>query len=344
MRMKLTESPTFAKLKAAGAQTQAPYAEAFGQWKNLKLVLVALVAVMSAQGAAWYAAFFYAEQVFLERFMKVAPSTGAELLLAMTVASAPLYIFFGWLSDKVGRKWVIWSGMTLALVAFFPAFHALTPLANPALAAAQARTPVVVVADPAGCSLQFDILGKKTFATSCDLAKTALANAGVSYRNQAASAGTLARVEIGQRVVVSREGVGLPAPALKAAAADVKARIAMGLREAGYPLMADPARVNFWGLFGVLMIFVIAATALYGPQAAALVELFPARIRYTALSLPYHIGTGWVGGFLPVTAFAIVTATGNIYAGLWYPVIFTGLSVVSLPFLLPETRKRSIEG
>ncbi len=343
MRLKLTESPAFAKLKAAGGETRAPYAEAFGQWKNLKVVLVALVAVMSAQGAAWYAAFFYIEQVFLERFLKVAPATGTLLLLAMSVASAPLYIFFGWLSDRVGRKWVMWGGMTLALVAFFPASHAMTALANPALAVAQARTPVVVIADPARCSLQFDILGKRTFATACDLAKTALANAGVSYVNQAAPAGTVARVRIGQRVMVSREGAGLAAPALKSAAEDVKARIAAGLKAAGYPKQADPARVNAWGLFGVLMIFVVAATALYGPQAAALVELFPTRIRYTALSLPYHVGTGWVGGFLPVTAFAIVTATGNIYSGLWYPVIFTGLSVVTLPFLLPETRRRSIE-
>jgi MFS family permease len=343
MRLRLTESPAFAKLKATGAQARAPFVESFGQWRHLKLVLVALIAVMSAQGAAWYAAFFYVEQVFLERFLKVAPATGAELLLAMTVASAPLYIFFGWLSDRVGRKWVMWSGMTLALVAFFPAFHALTPLANPALAAAQARTPVVVIADPARCSLQFDVLGKRTFSTSCDMAKTALANAGVSYANQAAPPGTLARVQIGTQVVVSREGAGLSAAALKAAARDVNTRVTSGLREGGYPATADPSRVNFWGVLGVLMVFVIAATALYGPQAAALAELFPMRIRYTALSLPYHVGTGWIGGFLPVTAFAIVTATGNIYAGLWYPVIFTGLSVVTLPFLLPETRQRSIE-
>jgi len=343
MRLKLTESPAFATLKAAGAQTRAPYAEAFGQWRNLKIVLIALIAVMSAQGAAWYAAFFYVEQVFLERFLKIAPATGTLLLLAMSVASAPLYIFFGALSDRVGRKWVMWGGMTLALVAFFPASHVLTRLANPALAVAQARTPVVVIADPARCSLQFDILGKRTFATSCDLAKTALANAGVSYANEAAPPGTVARVRIGAAVIVSREGAGLAAPALTAAAGDVKTRIAAGLAAAGYPRTADPARVNVWGLFGVLMIFVVAATALYGPQAAALVELFPTRIRYTALSLPYHVGTGWVGGFLPVTAFAIVTATGNIYSGLWYPVIFTGLSVVTLPFLLPETRRRSIE-
>jgi hypothetical protein len=343
MRLKLTESPTFAAMKAKGGEAQAPYAEAFGQWKNLKLVLIALVAVMSAQGAAWYTLFFYAEQVFLERFLKLAPLTGTQLLIAITVASAPLYVFFGWLSDKVGRKWVIWGGMTLALVAFFPGFRALTHLANPALEAAQAKTPVVVIADPARCSLQFDIVGKAKFTTACDLAKTALSNAGVSYDNRAAPAGSSAQVRIGDIVVQSRDATGLTPVAQKAVAEDVRVRLMKALTAAGYPAKADPAQVNFWGLFSVLMVFVVACTALFGPIASTLVELFPTRIRYTAMSLPYHIGTGWVGGFVPVTAFAIVTATGNIYSGLWYPVVFTGISVLTLPFLLPETRGRSID-
>ncbi len=344
MRLKLTESPAFQALKDAGARAKAPYAEAFGQWRNLKIVLIALIAVMCGQGAAWYTLFFYAEQVFLERFLKIAPATGTALLIAISVASAPLYVLFGALSDRVGRKWVMWSGMTLALVAFFPGFHALTHLANPALEAAQARTPVVVVADPARCSPQFDLLGKAKFVTSCDIAKTTLSNAGVSYDNQAAPAGAVARVKIGADVVLSREASGLPAAAQKAAAWDVKSRLMAGLADAGYPATADPARVNFWGLFGVLMIFVVACTALFGPIAIALVELFPTRIRYTAMSLPYHIGAGWIGGFMPVTAFAIVTVTGNIYSGLWYPAIFTAISVFTLPFLLPETKNRSMEG
>ena len=343
IRLKLTESPAFAALKARGGQSKAPYAEAFGQWKNLKVVLIALVAIMCAQGAAWYTLFFYAEQVFLERFLKVAPVTGTQLLIAITIASQPLYVVFGWLSDKVGRKWVMWAGMSLALVAFFPGFRALTHLANPALEAASARTPVVVIADPARCSLQFDIVGKASFATSCDIAKSALSNAGISYANQAAPAGALARVSIGGRIVESREASGLSAAAIKAAAEDVKGRLAAALAAAGYPAKADPTRLNFWGLFGVLMIFVVACTALFGPISSTLVELFPTRIRYTAMSLPYHIGTGWVGGFVPVTAFAIVTATGNIYAGLWYPVIFTGLSVLTLPLLLKETRGRPLD-
>jgi MFS family permease len=344
MRLKLSESPVFAALKAEGARAAAPWSEAFGRWPNLKLVLIAFVAIMSAQGAAWYLAFFYIEQVFLERFMKLAPVTGEQLLILMTVVSAPLYVFFGWLSDKVGRKWVMWGGMALALAAYVPAFHLAAHFANPALESAQRATPVVVIADPARCSLQFDIIGNAKFVTACDLAKSALSNAGVSYANETAPSGSLAAVKIGQSVVPSRDGAGLSAPALKAAAADVQSRLAAALTSAGYPAKADPARVNFWGLFGVLMVFVIACTALYGPIAAALVELFPARIRYTAMSLPYHLGTGWVGGFVPVSAFAIVTATGNIYAGLWYPVVFTALSVLTLPFLVPETRGRPIGG
>jgi MFS family permease len=342
MRLKLSESPVFAALEREGTRVQAPLTEAFGRWGNLKLVLISFVAIMSAQGAAWYLVFFYAEQVFLERFMKVPALTGEELLIAITVASAPLYIFFGWLSDKVGRKWVMWGGMTLALVAFFPAFHLMAKLANPALVAAQEATPVTVVADPARCSLQFDITGKAKYVTSCDIAKNVLSNAGVSYANAAAPAGSLAVVKVGGQAVASREGSGLSPADEKAAAKDVSTRVDAALKAAGYPAKADPARLNFWGLLGVMMIFVVACTALYGPIATALVELFPARIRYTALSLPYHVGTGWVGGFVPVTAFAIVTATGDIYAGLWYPVIFTALSVVTLPFLLPETRGRPI--
>jgi MFS family permease len=342
IRLGLTESPAFARMKAEGGRTNAPYAEAFGRWKNLRLVLIALVSIMFAQGAAWYTLFFYAEQVFLERFMKLAPLTGTKLLIAITIASAPLYVFFGWLSDRVGRKWIMWGGMSLALVAFFPGFRALTHLSNPALEAAQARTPVVVIADPARCSLQFDILGKAKFVTACDIAKTALANAGVSYSNQAAPPGALAVVRIGEAVVPSKSAAGLTPAAQKVVAEGVRVQLMKALATAGYPAKADPARVNFWGLFGVLMIFVVACTALFGPIATTLVELFPTRIRYTAMSLPYHVGTGWVGGFVPVTAFAIVTATGDIYAGLWYPVIFTGISALTLPLLVPETRGRSM--
>ena len=343
MRLKLSESPSFLALKEADNHAKAPLAEAFGNWPNLKLVLIAFISLMSAQGAVWYTVFFYTEQVFLERFMKIDPVTGTGLLIAVTTASAPLYILFAWISDKVGRKWVMWFGMCLALGAFFPGFHALARFANPALESAQARTPVIVAADPARCSLQFDITGKAKFVTSCDIAKSLLANTGVSYVNRAAPAGAVAQVRIGRLAVPSVEGLGLPGPALKAATAKVKAALARALAEAGYPTAADPADVNLPGLFAVMMVLATAATALFGPIATTLVELFPMRIRYTAMSLPYHVGTGWVGGFVPVTAFAIVTATGNIYAGLWYPVVFTAISAVALPLLLPETRGRRID-
>lgn len=341
MRLKLSESPSFERLKAAGQQTKAPFAEAFGQWGNLKLVLLSLFAFMSAQGAVWYTAFFYT-QIFLERFLKVAPATVNTLMICATIASAPLYVMFAWLSDRVGRKWVMWFGMTLALIAFFPGFQALTMAANPALAEAQRATPVVVVADPADCALQFDPVGRAQFVSACDIAKTSLANAGVSYDNQAAPAGAPAQVRVGQTIVVSIDGSQLSPDALKAARAEVDTQIREALSANGYPAAADPARTNLVAVFGILMIFVVAATALYGPMAATLVELFPTRVRYTAMSLPYHIGTGWVGGFVPFSAFAIVTATGNIYSGLWYPVIFTGISVVVCLFL-PETKGKPLD-
>ncbi|WP_369062515.1 MFS transporter [Caulobacter sp. 73W] len=342
MRLKLTESPSFQKLKAAGEETKAPFKEAFGEWKNLKLVLLAFFSMMSAQGGVWYTAYFYS-QVFLEKFLKVPATTVNAMIMVVTLASAPLYVFFGWLSDKVGRKWVMLGGMVLATALYFPGFHLLTQFANPAMAEAQQRTPVTVTADPAACSLQFDPVGKAAFVTSCDIAKTVLANGGISYGNEAAPAGTVASVRVGQTVIASVEGAGLSPAELKAAKAGVEGRIKAALAAAGYPAIADPARINLVGVFGVLMLFTVAATALYGPMAAALVELFPTRVRYTALSLPYHIGTGWVGGFLPFTAFAIVAASGNIYAGLWYGVFFTVLSAVTTLFFLPETNGRPLD-
>ena len=342
MRLKLSESPTFQKMHDEGGHSKAPYTEAFGRWPNLKLVLIALFAVMSAQGAVWYTAFFYT-QIFLEKFLKVEPATVNFLMIAATVASAPLYIIFGWLSDKVGRKPVMLAGMILALVAFFPGFHLLMQTANPDLARASSQTPIVVVADPATCSLQFDPVGKAVFSTACDIAKNTLANAGVSYDTQKAPAGTQAYVMIGSVSVASVDGVGLDKAGLKAVKTDVETRLKDALQAAGYPAKADPAKINIWGVFAVLMVFVVAATALFGPIASCLVELFPTRIRYTAMSLPYHIGTGWIGGFLPFTAFAIVASTGNIYSGLWYPVIFTAISVVCTLVFLPETRGRSLD-
>jgi MFS family permease len=342
MRLKLSESPAFAKLKAEGQECKAPYAEAFGRWSNLKLVLLALFAIMSAQGAVWYTAFFYV-QTFMERFLKAPPETITTLMLSATAVSAVGYVFFGWLSDRLGRKPVMLFGMTLMLVAYFPGFHMLAQTLNPALAEAEARTPVVVIADPADCSLQFDPVGKASFASSCDIAKGVLANAGVSYRNETGPAGQPAMVRVGMATITSADARGLSPDAAKAVRGSVEGRIKQGLARAGYPEKADPARMNLVGAFGVLLVFVIAATALYGPMAACLVELFPTRVRYTALSLPYHIGTGWVGGFVPFSAFAIVTAVGDIYSGLWFPVVFTAISVLTCLFLLHETKGRPLD-
>jgi MFS family permease len=264
-------------------------------------------------------------------------------MMVATAASAPLYVFFGWLSDRVGRKPVMLFGMILMLAAYFPGFHLLSQTLNPALAEAEAETPVTVISDPAQCSLQFDPVGKAAFVSSCDIAKSTLANAGVSYRNEPGAPGAPALVRVGDQAIPSTGAAGLSAPVAKAVKASVEGRIKQALVQAGYPAKADPARMNLLGAFGVLLVFVIAATALYGPIAACLVELFPTRVRYTALSLPYHIGTGWVGGFVPFTAFAIVTTVGDLYAGLWFPAVFTAISVVVCLALLPETRGRRLD-
>ncbi|MGZ3404244.1 MAG: MFS transporter [Phenylobacterium sp.] len=343
MRLKLSESPAFAAMKAAGEGSKAPYAESFGRWENLKIVLLALFGIMSAQGAVWYTAFFYV-QTFMGNFLKVDQPTINALLMAATAVSAVLYVVFGWLSDKVGRKPVMLAGMTLMLVAYFPGFHLLTATLNPALEDAQRRTPVTVIADPAECSLQFDPIGKASFTSSCDIAKNALANAGVSYRTEPGPPGQPAMVRVGMATIPSLDARGAPKDVAKVIKTTVEGHIKDGLAQAGYPAKADPGRMNLAGALGVLLVFVVAATALYGPIAACLVELFPTRIRYTAMSLPYNIGTGWIGGFVPFTAFAIVAAVGDIYAGLWYPFAFTLISVVTCLFLLPETRGRDLHG
>jgi MFS family permease len=342
MRLKLAESPAFAALKQAGEQSKAPYREAFGNWPNLKLVLVSLVAIMFAQGPAWYTVFFYA-QTFMERFLKVPPETINTLMLSATAVSAPLYVVFGWLSDRIGRKPVLLFGMGLMLVAYFPAFHLLSKTLNPALAEAQAAAPVTVVADPKDCSVQFDPVGKASFLSSCDIAKSTLTNAGVSYRTEVGPPGAPAIVRVGYQTVTSSDARGTPPDVAKALKTSIEGQIKTALTQAHYPDKADRKRMNLVGALGVLFVLVTAATALYGPIAATLVELFPTRIRYTALSLPYHIGTGWVGGFVPFVAFAIATTVGDIYSGLWYPAVFTGLATVVCLLLYPETKGRSLD-
>lgn len=341
IRLKLKESPTFVAMKEAGEGTRTPFKEAFGRWKNLRVVLIALFAIMTAQGAVWYSGYFYA-QFFLERVLKVEPATVNGVLIGVSVVSAALYVFFGWLSDRIGRKPVMLLGMVISVLTLFPGFKLLTEAANPALAEASRSAPVTVLADPAECSLQFDPVGGSRFTTSCDLAKAVLASGGVPYRNAAAPAGSVAQVSVGGATVPSRSAEGLDAAGAKAVRADVEARLKAALTAAGYPAKADPARIDVPKVFGLLMLFMLAATAVYGPQAAALVELFPTNVRYTAMSLPYNIGTGWVGGFLPASAFALVAATGDLYFGLWYPVLFTASAIVVTLLFLPETKGRAL--
>jgi len=336
MRLKLSESPEFKRLVAANDVTRAPLREAFGQADNLKRVLVAFFGVMLAQGAVWYFAFFYL-QVFLEKTLGVPGSTKDLLLALMTAVSAPLYVFFGWWSDRIGRKPIVVGGMALALLLYFPGSHWIAEAANPALVAAQRSTPVVVETDPATCSAQFDPVGTGKFTSACDIAKSALISRGISY-STSASTDDGTRVLVGDNAVPVSDGHGLSGAELKRLKASAGGSIAMALEAAGYPKGADPRQMNFPVLIAILLLFTVGATALYGPQAASLVEMFPTRVRYTALSFPYHFGIGWVGGFLPAVSVAIVAATGNIYSGLWYAVVFTGISVVVSLLWLPETK------
>ena len=342
IRLRLEESPAFQKIKAEGKQSKAVMAESFLQPRNIRLVLIALFGVMMAQGVVWYTGHFYT-QFFLDRLLKVDSVTVNWIMITVTSLSAPLYVFFGWLSDRVGRKPVMLFGMALMLALYFPGFHMMTRAANPALADASALAPAVVYADPADCSFQLDLTGGAAqFATSCDIAKGALAAAGVGYTTQAAPNGTIAQVRVGGATVESRSAEGLAPAEIRAAHKAFQVELRPALDAAGYPERADPATFNFAGVFAVMMGFVIAATALYGPLAATLVELFPTRIRYTAMSFPYHVGTGWFGGLLPVISFAIVTATGDLFSGLWYPAGATAIAILVTILFHPETRHRDI--
>jgi MFS family permease len=341
MRAKLAESPEFQRIREEGDLSHRPLREAFGSKKNIKRVLVAFFGIMCAQGAVWYFTFFYL-QVFLEKSLGVPAQTKDLLLIVMTVVSAPLYVYFGWLSDRIGRKPVMVGGMLIALLLYFPASHWIAGAANPALVEAQRNTPIYVETNPATCSVQFDPLGTAKFVSACDIAKSTLVTKGIDFTTRPSPDGGT-RVIVGTETVPIQGAEGLSGPAVKAAKAKTADAISQELLEAGYPKSADPAEANMTLVIILLLVFVAAATAVYGPQAAALVEMFPTRIRYTAMSFPYHVGTGWVGGFLPVTSFALVAITGNIYAGLWYSVVFTGISVVVSLLFLKETAGRRLQ-
>ena len=337
IRMKLNESPVFQAMKEEGRTAKSPLSEAFLKWSNLKIVLIALFGLVMGQGVVWYTGQFYA-LFFLQKMLHVDLATSYWLIGGALVIATPFFIFFGWLSDRIGRKPIILAGLVLAAIGYFPLFQMLTGAVSPALEHAQKASPVVVVADPAACAVQFDPVGKAKFLQSCDIAKSYLAKGGISYTNEAAPAGTVASVRIGQTVIPSFEGRGLAADALKAGQADFAEQVGDALKAAGYPAKADTAQIDFPKTIGILTLLVVLVTMVYAPMAAALVEMFPARIRYSAMSLPYHIGNGWFGGLLPFITFTIVAATGGIYDGLWYPVGIAALTVLIGLFTIRDNR------
>lgn len=343
IRMQLAESPVYQKMKDEGKAAKSPIRESFGNWPNLRLVLIALVGAVAGQAVVWYTGQFYA-LFFLEKVMKVDGATVNILVAIALLLATPFFIVFGWLSDRIGRKPIILTGCLLAAVTYFPLFGALSNAANPALYAASQSAPVTVTADPADCSVQFDPIGRNKFdAKSCDIAKSFLARTGISYENIEAAPGTLASVAIGSTVVPAVDPAAVSGADRAAAIKTFQNDVTAALSQAGYPARADPDAIDRPMVVLILFILVLYVTAVYGPIAALLVELFPTHIRYTSMSLPYHIGNGWFGGFLPTTAFAIVAATGNIYSGLWYPVIVAAITVVAGLFLLPETFRRRID-
>jgi MFS family permease len=342
IRLQLAESPAFTKMKEEGTGSKAPLTEAFGKWRNAKVALIALLGGTAGQAVVWYTGQFYA-LFFLTQTLKV-DGTTANILIATSLAiGTPGFILFGWLSDKIGRKPIILAGCLIAAITYFPLFGMLAKYGNPDLVAAQERAPVTVTADPSRCSFQFNPVGTAAFTTSCDVVKSFLARNSVNYSNQSAPAGQLAQVKIGDKVVQGVELTGLSAAEAKAKGDALTKEMTDAIRAAGYPAgAADPAKMNKAMMIVILTILVIYVTMVYGPIAALLVELFPTRIRYTGMSLPYHIGNGWFGGFLPPTAFAIVAATGDIYSGLWYPIVIALMTFVVGLLLMPETKDRDI--
>jgi MFS family permease len=344
IRLRLAESPVFQRMKEEGTTSKAPLRESFARWGNLRVVLIALFGAVAGQAVVWYTGQFYA-LFFLEKTLKVDGAT-ANILIAVALALAtPFFVLFGWLSDRIGRKPIILAGCALAALTYFPLFEALTKAANPALYEAQRQAPVEVMADSRVCSVQFDPIGRKSFnRNGCDIAKSLLAKAGIGYVTADVESGTGARLKIGNAFVDIPHAPLTDEPEAHARwAATAEAEVKSALARAGYPSRADPARVDKPLVVAILFLLVLYVTMVYGPIAALLVELFPSRIRYSSMSLPYHIGNGWFGGFLPTTAFAMVAATGDIYYGLWYPIGIAVLTLVVGLLLLPETRGREME-
>jgi MFS family permease len=341
IRLSMNESPAFAKMKAEGKTSKAPLSESFGEWRNLKIVILALIGLTAGQAVVWYTGQFYA-LFFMTQTLKVDLSTANVLIAASLLIGTPFFVVFGALSDKIGRKNIILGGCLIAALTYFPIFAALTHYANPALETAIKTSPVVVTADPAKCQFLFNPTGTKTFTSSCDIARTVLANASVAYTNEAAPAGSVASIKIGDKVI---QGYDAHAMSKQDAAAQDKAfkkDLGDAIKAAGYPTKADPDQMNKPMVLLLLTILVIYVTMVYGPIAAMLVEMFPTRIRYTSMSLPYHIGNGWFGGLLPTTAFALVAYKGDIYYGLWYPIIIALITFVVGMLFIKETKDNDI--
>jgi len=376
IRLSMNESPAFKKMKEEGKTSKAPLTESFGQWKNLKIVILALVGLTAGQAVVWYTGQFYA-LFFLTQALKVDGPTANIMVAVSLLIGTPFFLVFGILSDKIGRKPIIMAGCLIAALTYFPLFTALTSAANPDLAKAQASSKVVVTADPSECSFQFNPTGTKKFTSSCDIVKQKLASASVSYDSIDAPAGTPATIAVGETVITSKvtaEDIAAAKTAAETKLADLKAapapdataiaaaetnlknladekkapdavltaKLSGALKAAGYPAKADPAKVDKVKVVAILTFLVLLVTMVYGPIAAMLVELFPTRIRYTSMSLPYHIGNGWFGGLLPTTAFAIVAQTGNMYNGLWYPIIVAGVTFVIGMLFVKETKDVNI--
>ena len=337
IRLKLAESPAFQRMKARGRTSRAPVAEAFGRWQNLKMVLIALLGLTAGQAVVWYTGQFYA-LFFLTQQLKVDAVTANVLMALALCLGTPFFLIFGALSDKVGRKPLIMLGCALAVATYFPAFQWLAQAANPDLVLAQERNRVVVWADPAQCSFQFNPTGAARFTSSCDIAKQVLAAHSVSYDNEAAPPGSTAEVRIGSHRIASFNAQAVAAEQLWAREAAFRQTVADTLAQAGYPTEANPQKINKPLIVLILAYLVLLVTMVYGPIAAMLAELFPTRIRYTSMSLPYHIGNGWFGGLLPTMSFAIVAQTGNMYNGLWYPIGVAAMTLLLGMALLPETK------
>jgi len=337
IRMQLAESPVFKQMKAEGKTSKAPLTESFARWSNLKLVILALLGATAGQAVVWYCGQFYA-MYFLGSTLKIDATTTQLLIAGALLIGTPFFVVFGWLSDKIGRKPVVLAGCLLAALTYFPIFKAITHYGNPGIEAARNSAPVIVQADPARCHLQINLTGTSTFTSSCDIAKSTLAKRGVPYDNQAAPAGSVAKVMVGNASIDAFEGGALAKADFTAQDKAFAARLGAALDQAGYPAKADPARSNYPMLVFLLFLLVLYVTMVYGPIAAWLVEMFPTRIRYTSMSLPYHIGNGWFGGFLPSVSFGIVALTGNIYAGLWYPVVIALMTFVVGLLFVRETK------